>query len=463
MASVRDRRPQRCFASHWRAKPRGGGLRANCRKTFRFVGDPCLGSHENNPNFVRLFFIPANELELLQERGKIELMNQPTRQIRQANYKQAQSMKGFSQTILFGIIAVLILVWGGGFATDFFPKIFSKQAKEEACAIAAQPREFSYKPYYTGQLIDAHVHLPTSSKIVSTVSVKLGRLTPVWDKNLSLDYMNCLFETEGTLQAFGFHLLTKYSSGGEVRVAKQMEKKYPGKITHFLMPTFISPWINVSADTVRDILADNPQLFKGIGELKMFDGTNPDDPRLLELYDIAKEYNLIIMMHPFDHHKEAVEKVVKQYPGIKFLLHGIDEDDERGPHGERRDNIDWVISLIKRYDNVYYSVDDTVSIYGFRLEHEKIKPTKEESLPYIRGEFGEKLEKLVKRWKASIESYPDRFLSGTDRQYGWHFDQDASGLVIEFKRAFIGQLSPAVQEKYAYENAKKLLENSGKK
>lgn len=372
-------------------------------------------------------------------------------------------MTKIKTAVLIVIGGVLLVAVGQLFATSYFLTVVDKLTKDKECNIATQPREFSHKPYYTGPLIDAHVHLPTSSKIVSTVSAKLGRLTPVWDKNLSLDYMNCLFKTEGTLQAFGFHLLTKYSSGGEVRVAKQMEKKYPGKIAHFLMPTFISPWINVDADTVREILADNPQLFKGIGELKMFDGRSPDDPFLIEMYELAKKYNLIVMMHPFDHHKEAVEKIIKKYPEVKFLLHGIDEDDERGPHGERRDSIGWVINLIKRYDNVYYSVDDTVSIYGFRPEHEKIKPTKEESLLYIREEFNETLEKLVKRWSVSIESYPDRFLSGTDRQYGWHFDQDVSGLVIEFKRAFIGRLSPAVQEKYAYRNAKKLLENGGKK
>lgn len=358
---------------------------------------------------------------------------------------------------------VLLFIVGQLFATSDLLIFSNRFTKDKKCIAAERPREFSHKPYYTGPLIDAHVHLPTSSRIVSMVSIKLGRLTPVWDKNLSPDYMNCLFETEGTLQAFGFHLLTKYSSEGEVRIAKHMEKKYPGKMTHFLMPSFINPWINVSTDVIKDILADNPGLFKGIGELKMFDGRSPDDPFLIEMYELAKKYNLIVMMHPYDHHKKTVEKIIKQYPEVKFLLHGIDEDDERGPNGERRDSIDWIISLMKRYDNVYYSVDDTVSIYGFRREHEKIKPTKEESLPYIKEEFDGTLKRLVKRWKPNIALYPDRFLSGTDRQYDWHFGQDASGLIIEFKRAFIGQLDSAVQENYAYKNVQKLLENSGKK
>lgn len=367
--------------------------------------------------------------------------------------------------IIFVVVGgALLFIVGQLFATSDLLIIFDWLTKNEKCDVAVRPREFSHKPYYTGPLIDAHIHLPTSSRIVSMVSVKLGHQSPVWDKDLSSDYMNCLFETEGTLQVFGFHLLTKYSSEGEVRVAKHMDKKYPGKMTHFLMPTFISPWINVNADVVRDILADNPGLFKGIGELKMFDGRTPEDPFLIEMYELAKKYNLIVMMHPYDRHKKAVEKMIKQYPEVNFLLHGIDESDERyGPDGERRDTIDWIIGLMKRYDNIYYSVDDTVSIFGWKREHEKINPTKEESLPYIREEFDGKLKRLVQRWKPNIALYPDRFLSGTDRHQDWHFDQDASGLIVEFKRAFIGQLDPAVQEKYAHKNAQKLLENSRKK
>lgn len=42
-------------------------------------------------------------------------MNQLIRQVRQAYYKQTQSEKGFSQIILLGIVAVLILIGAGGF------------------------------------------------------------------------------------------------------------------------------------------------------------------------------------------------------------------------------------------------------------------------------------------------------------------------------------------------------------
>jgi len=56
-----------------------------------------------------------------------------------------------------------------------------------------------------------------------------------------------------------------------------------------------------------------------------------------------------------------------------------------------------------------------------------------------------------------IEGHPDKFLWGTDRAFAWHFDDDVGALLDESARAFIVQLDPAVQEKFAYKNAERLL------
>ena len=46
---------------------------------------------------------------------------------------------------------------------------------------------------------------------------------------------------------------------------------------------------------------------------------------------------------------------------------------------------------------------------------------------------------------------------GTDRAFAWHFDPEVGALIEESARIFIGQLDPAVQEKFAYKNAERLL------
>lgn len=362
--------------------------------------------------------------------------------------------------VLVGSVFSYEFITGNSFLSENYGQIFgigNRSAQKEPCP-EPKPREFNYEPYYTGPMIDAHLHLPTSSGIVSVVSTKMGKSTPAWDKDLSFHYLNCLFETEGTVKAFGFHLLTKYSASGEVKIAKQMEKKYPGKIAHFLMPTMISPWINPDIKTIKNILERNPGLFVGLGELKMFDGKDPDNPYLLELYELAKKHNLIVMMHPFNHHKTKLEKIVRQYPEVKFLFHGIDIIDNQGGYNIV-DNIEWVVSLIKNNPNVYYSVDHHLSIYGFKKEHMGKVVSEEEILPKVRSEFDQLFNEGVARWKTRIERYPDRFVGGgTDRWHRPQFDREVSTLINEFQRAVIGRLDPAVQEMFAYRNAQKLLE-----
>jgi hypothetical protein len=278
----------------------------------------------------------------------------------------------------------------------------------------------------------------------------------VWDNELSLEYLHCLFGGEGTTRAYGFHLLTKYSVTAEIKKAKEIERQYPGMIVHFLMPAMFGPAINPDLNAIRKALEDNPDFFRGMGELKMYDGKSPDDPYVLRLLDLAREYKLIVMMHPFNNHKTAVEKIVRQYHDVTFLFHGIAYLYEGG-EGHDIDNRDWLKKLIANNDNVYYSIDGGLPFYGWKKEHKGLAVPKEESLPYAKSQFNVYLENDITWYKKIIEQYPDRFLRGTDRQFLPHFDREVSALMEEYSRAFIGRLSPSVREKFAHENAEKLL------
>ena len=316
-------------------------------------------------------------------------------------------------------------------------------------------------PYYTGPLLDAHLHLPTKIKTISEVAAKTGNPISLWGSKLplgdklSLDYLKCLLDREGVYGAYGFHLFTKYYMNAEVDMAKKIEKKHPGIITHFLMPTIINDSINPDIDKIAQVLDDNPGLFRGIGELKMYDGKEPDDPYVLGFIELAKKHNLIVMMHPFDHHKKGIEKIVRQYPEVTFLFHGIVED--IGP-AVVKNNINWLDKLMVNNKNVYYSVDGGLHIYGFQKSHVGKTVPKEEMLPYLKASFKEQLQTDLGYYQKIIEKYPNRFLRGTDRFHITHFDQEISALLDEYTRAFIGRLSPSVQEKFAHLNADVLLE-----
>ena len=188
--------------------------------------------------------------------------------------------------------------------------------KEKPCAREPKPREFNHEPYYTGPLIDDHVHMPVSSGIVSTVGKSLGfKDMPVFgstlpgsQESLTPEYLTCLFKSEGISKAIGFFLTTKYSLGAEVRSAQKFGNISSAKIVPFLMPAPYNA-LRITPQTVRETLDKNKGLFKGIGEIKSFDGSPLDNPYFSEMFKIANDYNLLVLMHPYRDHKPVVEKI----------------------------------------------------------------------------------------------------------------------------------------------------------
>lgn len=327
--------------------------------------------------------------------------------------------------------------------------ISRKLAGASPCTLTPEPREFNHEPYYTGPLIDTHVHMPTASKIVSAIAGRFGFEMPVFGGDLTIDYLTCLFESEGVTQAFGFYIIPKFAQGQTVEAVQKFEKKYPGKIIPFFMPPPMN-FLNLGFSTVEGIFSKNKPLFKGIGEIKgeFENAKNLESPNLLEMYKIAERHNLVVMIHPRRNQQAATERVLAKYPEVSFLLHGGDADD-------------WITELMAKHKNIYYTLDASLtSLYGWEKQRQSRKPSREEFLTYFRGNFDKLINKALGNWKSKIETYPDRFLWGTDRWYGWHFNKDVGGLLEEFGRTFIGKLPSAVQENFAYKNAERLLENN---
>lgn len=352
---------------------------------------------------------------------------------------------------VIAFLGIIIFLIGGGiyyWITSGNPlPIASRQTEKEPCTLTAKPKEFNKEPYYSGPLIDSHVHMPIASKIVSTVAKQLGfEDMPVFEGNLTPNYLVCLFESEGITAAFGFHMLSKFSQSA--KHIKEIEESFPSKFAHFLMPPPIHNLL-LTPSAVEEILNENQGLFKGFGEISFEKGTftraSPLDLEFTKMFEIAQKHHLVVMMHPAADQKGSVEQILTKFSDVTFLLHG----------GE---NQEWIVDVIKNHQNVYYSLDaNMTSLYGFEKRHDDEALTKEEWLAFIRSNFDNKLEQALAKWKDKIEANPDRFTWGTDRWYSWHYDGDVGGLLEEFGRAFIGRLDPAVQENFAYKNAQELL------
>ena len=84
--------------------------------------------------------------------------------------------------------------------------------------------------------------------------------------------------------------------------------------------------------------------------------------------------------------------------------------------------------------------------------------TKEEFIAYFK-DYAPLLKQDLNTWKEFIEKHPNQVLWDTDRGVGsiWSIDPEVALTLNNYSRAFIGRLDPTVQEKFAYQNAERLL------
>ena len=200
------------------------------------------------------------------------------------------------------------------------------------------------------------------------------------------------------------------------------------------------------------MLTPNPGLFKGYGEIGLYDipGRSaedfpPDAPIFQGIYPVTTAHHLLVYLHPGEGHADNLALALSENPQISFVVHGpeIRED---------------VTVLMDTYPNIYFTVngffDDT---YLLRPEE-----TAESFMSFTENYTGHLVADLG-AWKERIEAYPDRFMWGTDRggPAVWTYDREVGLRLVDYARAFIGQLDPGVQELFAYRNTERLIEAAG--
>jgi hypothetical protein len=325
----------------------------------------------------------------------------------------------------------------------------TKALKDIPCEKITSPRQFSSSAYYNGQLIDAHLHMPFTFDVPKAMYAQADYDGAVLEKDVAAGSIFCMFDNTGVKSAYGFYVIPNLLKEGAVNVINQVDAQFPGRITPFIMSAHVTT-LNLQPSDVESVLSANPGLFKGYGELALYKdayrGIKPDDESLRPFYEIAAKYNLVVMMHPDDGQREGVETILKDYPTVQFLFHG----DEISAYAAE---------IVTAYPNAFYTIDGPLSdIPG---EHESVNlygdKTEEAFVAHFKRDHDQVLAGAIKTWKNAIEKKPDKYLWGTDRAYPYHFDLEVGALLDEIAREFIGQLDPAVQEKFAYKNAERLI------
>lgn len=321
---------------------------------------------------------------------------------------------------------------------------------EFVCNRTPHQKTVATTPYYTGHLIDSHLHLPSLMRMPSDVAKQADWDPPVLDQDVSKAEIICLFDKENIISGFGFYVVPNMMKGFAAQPIKQFEQQYPGRIIPFLMPVPVSG-LELTPKEAEDLLYSNKGLWKGYGELALYKGSlkgvSPDDPSLREIYQLADKHNLIVMIHPDKGQQQAIEQVLRDYPGVTFLFHG---NVEIGPYATE---------IIAQYQNAYFTID--ADLWDLPSDRQSVNlydaATKEEFISDFKRDYSRVQRAAIARWKNAIETYPDKFLWGSDRANAMHFDAEVGALIEESARSFIGQLDPSVQEKFAYKNAERMI------
>ncbi len=251
-----------------------------------------------------------------------------------------------------------------------------------------------------------------------------------------------------------------------VLYAKTFVQSAPGRVVPFFSPGMGgSETKPLVGDKLTSIYRDTLEVIKeqagedfirGIGEIEQYAwDIQPNDPKMLQLFDLAAENNLAVMFHPDPGQTNGVKAVIERYPETTFLIHMFPEDFDR----DRQD----YINLMKMHDNLYFSVDvDHMMFEGqtgllYKYEDEPVETAKRHFIANYDRNEQQLLNAALNRYKPLIEAVPDKAMWGTEGGTEYVYEPEVYDRMIKFTRLFIGQLDPSVQGKFAYQNAERLI------
>lgn len=299
--------------------------------------------------------------------------------------------------------------------------------------------------YYTGPLIDTHLHIPSPEDSDNG--------NPVLWQDMSMKDIACTLKYEGTQAAFSFFPVYVDSPLDEFyRAAERAEEKYPNRFVRFInAPSNQTGVPTVTANRLKKLLKGRAGLFQGYGEIGLYghdgEAVNPYHPNaeiFREIYTVVNNRHMLVYFHPGVDQMDELGQALADYPEVNFIVHGEQIENEIG-------------DVMDQYANIYFTVND---LYGDQyLLHQS-----ETSTGFLEKteDYETLLQQDLATWQAVIEAHPNQFLWGTDRGgvAAWTLNKKVGLRIADYGRAFIARLDPAVQENFAYKNAQALIDST---
>ena len=314
--------------------------------------------------------------------------------------------------------------------------------------------------YYNGPLIDTHFHIPhmpdsspqrgeLNNPYLDVANLSdYNAVFPLLGVNISVDEIACSLRGEGTDAVFAFFPVFPNISSQALEVTQRTMDAYPELFIPFINATGKDDVPSASADALSKMLAEYPGLFDGYGEIGLYsagrrsaDDYEPDNELFQDIFTVVTNNGLAVYLHPGEGHVDNLSNAAAQFPDVNFIVHGEQVENE-------------IIDLMAQHPNIFFTVND---LYGDQYLLHQGENT--ESFVAAISDTEALLEKDLALWKPQIEAFPDQFLWGTDRGgiAVWTFDIEVGRAITDYGRAFISRLDPAVQERFAYQNARRIV------
>ncbi|MBS3138174.1 amidohydrolase family protein, partial [Candidatus Woesearchaeota archaeon] len=318
--------------------------------------------------------------------------------------------------------------------------------------------------YYQGKLTDTHLHIPSipdwsadDEPTSDEIEGRFGGPGAFLGWNVKMSEIACTIQHEGTTKNFAFFPVYEDIPEEQLYIWKETMSMYPELFTPFIMSSGNDGdpdgFPTVDAKTLKSMLAVYPGLFEGYGEIGLYERENggspelpPDSQRLQEIYPIVKQNKLAVYFHLGDGHKDNFERILKANPDTNFVWHG----DQL--------SIAEIEDILTKHPNAHYGLEIIGEGSKFGIFPLFVGKSKQAYIDAVEQKFDSLLSYDIKTWKPVIERHPNQLVWGTDRADAeWNYDIDVGQLMVKYARAFIGQLDPSVQEKFAYKNAERLV------
>ena len=221
------------------------------------------------------------------------------------------------------------------------------------------------------------------------------------------------------------------------------QDNYPTKVAAF------SNFKDVSDIDLNEIDRHLKMGMRGIGEISIRHfasgpppaqpvETNFDEPELLAVYDLARQYSVPVIFH-FDYHEDhiaEIERTLPDYSDVTFIwAHAGD--------AQPKD----LIPLLDQFENLHIDVSSRNPIKSFdgRLVDKHLQ-----RLDQADGN-------IKSDWKSLFNAFPNRVLYGSD--IGPPGRLEDYGKIQNYYRKILDQLDVEIAEQIAFKNAQTLFMN----